>query len=195
MNSLWRDATNCRCVLSVCEALCGVQPLRTVLLTTPNPPKRAQSWEGLLGVQTRGCLCRHQQSFSGWFHRISSAWFLRKRNMSYLLWWKADYSLTSTVNRFWGVVSDTGGGWSWEKPVWASITLSHNCLHSRSAPHPMPTDTPASKVSAWRHGWRWGKPGCTWWGKKMTILEDSHSDYPLATSILHQGRLRSINHY
>lgn len=38
-------------------------------------------------------------------------------------------------------------------------------------------------------------PGRTWWGKKMTILEDSHSDFPLATNILHQGRLRSINRY
>lgn len=152
---LWRDDTNCRCVLSVCEALCGVQPLRTALLTTPNPPKRAQPWEGLLGMQTRGCLCCHQQSFSGWLHRISSGWFLRKINMSYLLLWKADYSRTSRVNRFWGVVSDTGGGWSWEKPVWASIPLSHICLHSRGAPHPIPTDMPASKVSAWWHGWRW----------------------------------------
>lgn len=189
---LWRDATNCRCVLSVCEAPCVVQPLRTALLTTPNPPKRAHPWEGLLGVQTRSCLCRHQQSFTRWFHRISSGWFLRKRNMSYLLWWKADYSLTSRVNRFWRVMSDSGGGWSWEMPVWASITLSHNCLRSGGAPRPTPTDMPASKVSAWRHGWRWCHAILDG-GKKWPFSRTLIQTFPLATSILHQGRLRSIN--
>lgn len=142
---VWRDATNCRCVYLFVRPLVECRLLRKALLTTQNPPKHAQPWEGLLGMQTSGCLYSNQQSLTAWWTQ-GRGLFLSKRNRSYLLLWETDYSLTSRANSFWRVVSDTGGGQSWEKPVSSSITSSHTCLHSRCLPI---TDVPSSKVSAW----------------------------------------------